>query len=434
MRRVSRPGRLILSTVTIGVLVGIGATGFHFVADRFGEILFAWVESQTAASRLPFVLIVPTVGLGLVGLILQYYPPGREGGVREVFESLEQHAGVIPFNRIWNVGLSALVLAFGGSVGPEGPMVQMGALVGSLVGRRCRLTRNSLQTLVRAGAAAGISAAFRSPAGGVLMALEVFGARFNRELTAISAAAGIAFLTRTAVLGDAYPFSLAVAPQAVPISALLLIATLMGLFAAPTGYLFISWLAKFKTFFPAGWPLSARVALGGLLVGAIGVYYPQVMSAGYPVIVKSLHGGLDLKLLVMLLFLKMLATWITFGSGAVGGLFAPTLVIGAMYGGAFGFGFHALLPALVPQPELYVLLGMIVMFGSIVKGYWSGLLLIADMSGAYQALLLPGIIAGGISFLLSWELHDLSVFGLPLEHARADAVVARRDNRVLSKR
>jgi len=75
-----------------------------------------------------------------------------------------------------------------------------------------------------------------------------------------------------------------------------------------------------------------------------------------------------------------------------------------------------------------------VMFGSIVKGYWSGLLLIADMSGAYQALLLPGIIAGGISFLLSWELHDLSVFGLPLEHARADAVVARRDNRVLSKR
>ncbi len=169
-------------------------------------------------------------------------------------------------------------------------------------------------------------------------------------------------------------------------------------------------------------------------MGAIGVYYPQVMSAGYPVIVKTLHGGLDLKLLVMLLFLKMLATWITFGSGAVGGLFAPTLVIGAMYGGAFGFGFHALVPALVPQPELYVLLGMIVMFGSIVKGYWSGLLLIADMSGAYQALLLPGIIAGGISFLLSWELHDLSVFGLPLEHQRADAVVARRDNRVLSKR
>src|SRR5260370_6278090 len=193
MPRISGPGRLILATVAIGVLVGIGARGFHFVADRFGDFLFTWVESQTAASRLPFVLIVPTLGLGLVGLILQYYPPGREGGVREVFESLELHAGVIPFNRIWNVGLSALVLAFGGSVGPEGPMVQMGALVGSLVGQRCGLADFSLQTLVRAGAAAGISAAFRSPAGGGLMALEGFRAQFNRGPTAVSARHGLRF-------------------------------------------------------------------------------------------------------------------------------------------------------------------------------------------------------------------------------------------------
>ena len=421
VRRVIGSGRLIVATIAIGVLAGIGATGFHFLADRLGEQLFAWVDSQTASSRLPFVLIVPTVGLGLIGLVLQYYPPGRLGGVREVFESIEHHAGVIPFERIWNVILSGLVLAFGGSVGPEGPMVQMGALVGSLVGQSMRLPASFLPAVVRAGAAAGIAAAFRSPAGGVLLTLEVFGAKFNRDLTAIAAAAGIGFLTRTALLGDAYPFALSSPAQAVPLSGLLLIAPLMGLAAAPTGHLFIRMLAKFRTLFPARWPLSARVALGGLLVGGIGVYYPQVMSAGYPVILKALHGGLDVKLFVLLLFLKMLATSITFGSGAVGGLFAPTLVMGAMYGGAFGFGFHALFPAAVPQPELYVLLGMIVMFGSIVKGYWSGLLMVADMSGAYHALLLPGIIAGGISFLLSWELGDESVFGLPLEGERARA-------------
>ena len=423
MRRLVGPGRLILATIAIGVMVGIGATGFHFLADRFGEWLFAWVESQTASSRLPFVLVVPTIGLGLVGLVLQRYPPGRLGGVREVYESLERHVGIIPFERIWNVILSALVLAFGGSVGPEGPMVQMGALVGSLVGQRCGLSEAPLQTAVRAGAAAGIAAAFRSPAGGVLLALEVFGAKFNRDLTAISAAAGIGFLTRTAILGDAYPFALAYQAQPLPLPALLLIVPLMGLVAAPTGHLFIRMLAKFRAFSSGGWPLSLRVAFGGLLVGAIGIYYPQVMSAGYPVIVKSLHGALDVKLFVILLVLKILATCITFGSGAVGGLFAPTLVIGAMYGGAFGFGFHALFPQVVPQPELFVLLGMIVMFGSIVKGYWSGLLMVADMSGAYQALLLPGIIAGGISFLLSWELHDESVFGLPLEGERPHAAV-----------
>ena len=427
MRRVSGPGRLIAATIAIGALVGLGATGFHFLADRLGEFLFAWAETHGAASRLPFVLIVPTLGLGLVGLVLQYYPPARLGGVREVYEAIERHAGVIPFERIWNVILSGLVLAFGGSVGPEGPMVQMGALVGSWVGRRCGFSTLPLQTVVRAGAAAGIAAAFRSPAGGVLLALEVFGAKFNRDLTAISAAAAIGFLTRTALLGDAYPFALPVQAQAVPLSGLLLVAPLMGLAAAPTGHLFIRSLEKFKTLFPRRWPLAARVALGGLLVGAIGIYYPQVMSAGYPVIVKSLHGGLDVKLFVLLLFLKMLATSITFGSGAVGGLFSPTLVMGAMYGGAFGFGIHALFPEAVPQPELFVLLGMIVMFGSIVKGYWSGLLLVADMSGAYQALLLPGIIAGGISFLLSWELHDESVFGLPLEREPAAGVRRARE-------
>src|SRR5437868_441025 len=159
MRRVLGSGRLIVVTIVIGVLAGIGATGFHFLADAFGEWLFAWAESMTASSRLPFVLLVPTIGLGLVGLVLQYYPPGRLGGVREVYDSIEQHAGVIPFERIWNVILSALVLAFGGSVGPEGPMVQMGALVGSLVGQSARLPDSNLPTAVRAGAAAGIAAA-----------------------------------------------------------------------------------------------------------------------------------------------------------------------------------------------------------------------------------------------------------------------------------
>ena len=121
---------------------------------------------------------------------------------------------------------------------------------------------------------------------------------------------------------------------------------------------------------------------------------------------------------MILLLLKMVATSITFGSGAVGGLFAPTLFMGAMFGGAFGLGLHALSPVVVPQPEIYILIGMVVMFGSIVKGYWSGLLLVADMSGCYNAILLPGIIAGGISFLVSWHLHDRSIFDLPLAAER----------------
>jgi chloride channel protein, CIC family len=407
--------RLLLATILAGVLSGLGAVGFHYLADVFGEQLFAWAETNAAPMRLPYVVIVPTVGLFLVGLVLQRFPETRPGGVREVLDALERHGSVIPAVRILNVILSGLVLAFGGSVGPEGPMVQMGALVGSVTGQRCGLTPQNLQTLVRAGAAAGIAAAFRSPAGGVLLTLEIFGAKFNRDLTAIAAAAGIGYLVRTAILGDAYPFRPAVAIEPLPLTSLLLLAPLMGLAAAPAGHLFIRLFERCRTVLPPQWPLAARVALGGFLVGTIGIWYPQVMSAGYPVIQRSLGEGMAVPLFVTLLALKMLATSITFGSGAVGGLFAPTLVIGALYGGAFGYGFHEIAPGLAPQPELFVLLGMVAMFSSIIKGYWSGLLMVADLSGCYHQLLLPGVIAGGISYLLSWELYERSIFGLSID-------------------
>ena len=407
--------RLIAATVMAGLLSGLAAVAFHYLADVFGEQLFAWAEANAAPMRLPYVVMVPTVGLLMVGLMLQRFPETRLGGVREVLEALERQGGVIPIVRILNVILSGLVLAFGGSVGPEGPMVQMGALAGSVVGQRLKLSGLNLQTIVRAGAAAGIAAAFRSPAGGVLLTLEVFGAKFNSDLAAIATAAGIGYLVRTAILGDAFPFRPSTAIEPLPLTGLLLVVPLMGLVAAPTGHLFIRLFGYCQTIFPKHWPLAARVALGGFLVGVIGIWYPQVMSAGYPVIHRSLSGGMTVQLFVALLALKMLATSITFGSGAVGGLFAPTLVIGALYGGAFGYGFHQIAPQAAPQPELFVLLGMVVMFSSIIKGYWSGLLMVADLSGCYHQLLLPGVIAGGISFFLSWEIHDRSIFGLSID-------------------
>lgn len=417
MSRLVGFSRLLTATIVAGLLAGVGAIAFHYLADIFGDALFRWAESSAWLQRLPVVVVVPTVGLFLVGLVLQRVPASRLGGVREVLDGIERHAGVIPPIGLLNVFLSGLVLAFGGSVGPEGPMVQLGATAGSWVGQRLRLTRADLQTVVRAGTAAGIAAAFRSPAGAVLLTLEVFGARFNRDLTAIALAAGLGYLTRTALLGDAYPFQPSEAMTPVPLVGLLLVVPLMGLVGAPTGHLFIRMFERFKTVFPARWPLAANVALGGLCVGLIGIWFPQVLSAGYPVIERSVHGGMPVYLFVILLLLKMLATSITFGSGAVGGLFAPTLVMGALFGGAVGYGVHAVAPEVVPQPELFVLLGMVVMFGSIVKGYWSGLLMVADMSGCYHQLLLPGVIAGGVAFFVSWEMHDRSIFGLSIDPA-----------------
>jgi CIC family chloride channel protein len=413
--RITNASRLIGATLSAGILAGVGAVGFHYLADYLDDVLFAWVDAQKAISRLPFVLIVPTAGLFLIGLFLQKFPSSRIGGVREVLESLQHHEGRVPLVRILNVIMSGLVLAVGGSVGPEGPMVEFGALVGSQCGQFFRLTKRQLETLVRAGASAGISAVFRSPAGGVLLTLEIFGARFNRDLTAVAIAAGIGYLVRTSLLGDAYPFRPNVTLDALPAFTMLVVIPLMGALAAFAGHFFISMFNRWKTVFPSQWPLWFRVTLGGAMVGAIGIWFPQVLSSGYSTIRQGVSGEIGFELFVILLLLKMLATSITFGSGAVGGLFAPTLVIGALFGGAFGYGVHSIMPAAIPQPALFVLLGMIVMFGSIVKGYWSGLLMIADLSGCYHQLLLPGVIAGGISYLMSWELHDQSIFGLTVD-------------------
>jgi CIC family chloride channel protein len=414
-RRSSGSTKLVLATVLTGGLAGVGSIGFHYLADS--SSLLAWCEAHSLF-HLPLVLVLPTLGLFLVGLALQYVPESRFGGVKEVFDALEKGHAVIPMRRIFNVILSGLVLAAGGSVGPEGPMVQMGALIGSQVGQRVGVAKRHLELIVQAGAAAGIAAAFRSPAGGVLLVLELFGARFNRGLAAIGVASVLGYAARTVIVGDAYPFRPKATMETLPLATSFLIVPLMGLLGAPTGHLFIWMFNRFKTLFPARWSITMRVTLGGLMVGVIANWFPQMLSAGYPLIEQSVGGGVGLQLCVVLLGLKMLATSITLGSGAVGGLFAPTLVIGAMFGGAFGLGLHRLAPAAAPQPELFVLLGMIVMFGSIAKGYWSGLLMVADMSGCYHQLLLPGVIAGGISFLISWEMHDLSIFGLPIDPAR----------------
>ena len=409
--------RMIGATILAGVLAGLGAIGFHYVADSLGEILLGWANTRTTATRLPYIVMVPTAGLFLIGWFLQKFPESRIGGVREVLDSLNLHQGKVRLVRLLNVIMSALVLAVGGSVGPEGPMVQLGALAGSQSGQWFGLSKSALLTLVRAGAAAGIAAAFRSPAGGVLLTLEIFGAKLDRDLAAIATAAGIGYILRTTLLGDAYPFRPTDPMDPLPLLTLFTVVPLMGLLAAPTGHFFIRMFALLPKAFPEAWPLWLRVTVGGAAVGVIGIWFPQIMSAGYPTILSGIHGQIGVALFVILLLLKMLATSITFGSGAVGGLFAPTLVIGSLFGGAFGYGLHALVPAAVPQPELFVLMGMIVMFGSIVKGYLSGLFMIADMSGCYHQLLLPGVIAGGISYLVSWELHDRSIFGLTLDPA-----------------
>ena len=200
-------------------------------------------------------------------------------------------------------------------------MVQWGAMVGSQTGRFCRVTKAQLQTLARAGAAAGISAVFRSPAGSVLLTLEIFGAGFDRDLPAIAIASGIGYLVRITILGDAYPFRPLQTLVPLSIATTVIVLPLMGVIAAYTGHLFIMLFERRDKVLPARWPLWFRVTLGGAMVGFIAIWFPQILSAGYPTIRLGIDGHYGFWIFVVLLLLKMLATTITFGSGAVGGTF-----------------------------------------------------------------------------------------------------------------
>ena len=149
---------LICATISAAVLAGVGAVLFHYLSDGLFETLFTWVNTRETFAGIPRVVTVPTAGLLLIGLFLQRFPASRIGGVKEVLESLQLHHARVPMERILNVTMGGLVLAVGGSVGPEGPMVQLGALLGSKCGQFFRLTGRELEMLVRAGASAGISA------------------------------------------------------------------------------------------------------------------------------------------------------------------------------------------------------------------------------------------------------------------------------------
>jgi H+/Cl- antiporter ClcA len=155
---------LTLATVATGLSAGIGSVAFHYLAD--GDWLATWSAPHSALARLPIVLVIPTLGLLLIGLVLQFIPESRIGGVKEVLEALQHAHAVIPVRRMLNVILSGLVLALGGSVGPEGPMIQMGALLGSQIGQRHRCVRQHLPLMVRAGEPQGLpQLSVRRPAG-----------------------------------------------------------------------------------------------------------------------------------------------------------------------------------------------------------------------------------------------------------------------------
>jgi chloride channel protein, CIC family len=404
--------------VAVGIGAGAGAAVFRWLimtATRLftGRGDYAAVAGA-ANPHVPglgrwFVLVTPVIAGLLYGpLVHAFAREARGHGVPEVMYAVAEHGGRIrPQVASVKAVASALCIGGGGSVGREGPIVQIGSALGSALGQLLRLPESRLRILVACGAAGGIAATFNTPIAGVFFALELILADFAVEsFAAVVLAAVAASALSRAAFGD-HPF-LALPGFTISAPIQYVAYALLGVLAAGVGIGWSRTLYLIEDLCDRLWrgPQWLRPAVGGLILGGVLVALPQMYGVGYPVLGRAVAGGYAAGFVLVLLVGKIVATSLTIGIGGSGGVFAPSLFIGTMLGEAFGLALHALDPALAPNPGAYALVGMGAVFAGAARTPITAVLIMFELTGEYRIILplmLAIALAAGLSKLLS---HD----------------------------
>jgi len=409
---------IVLLAVAIGVLGGFAAIGFRLLIDLVQ--LGAWRQSSYTLdylAALPFwwKILAPALGGLVVGLITTRFAREARGhGVPEVMESVALHGGRMrPRVVIAKLFASGISIGSGGSVGREGPIVQIGSALGSTVGQWLKVDMRRLRTLVGCGAAAGIAATFNAPVAGALFAVEVILGDFGvAQFSPIVISSVAATVISRHFLGDFPAFEVPAYTLEHP-SELLAYAGL-GILAGFVALAFIRTLYKSEDAFERlALPLPIRAAFGGTLIGLIGVWAPQIFGVGYEAIGEALHGRLIWQFMLILVALKILAVSITIGSGGSGGVFAPSLFIGAMLGGAVGTLVSQIWPTGTELTGAYALVGMGAVVGATTHAPITAILIIFEMTGDYK-IILPLMISCIIATLLATRLQRGSIYTMKL--------------------
>jgi len=417
--------------VTTAVLVGIGG-GFGAVAFRALIQLFKTLSFDALGSALGFmgpyyVIIVPAVGGLFVGPLIYFLAREAKGhGVPEVMAAVAVAGGRIRPIVVFVKSLaSSICIGTGGSVGREGPIVQIGSALGSTLGQALKFSEARIRNLVACGAAAGIAATFNAPIGGVLFALEIILGEFSvRYFSTVVIASVTASVIGRIFFGDVPSFL--IPPYALVNPLELPLYVLLGLIAAPVAVLFVRVLYWLEDVFESWrFPEYLKPAVGGLIIGLLGLQSPYLFGVGYEAVEDALHNQLALKMVVVLIFLKILATSFTIGSGGSGGVFAPSLFIGSMLGGAFGLLVHQWLPDKTALPGAYALVGMAAVFAAAARAPITSILILFEMTQDYR-IILPLMLATVVSTLVASRLEPESIYTLKLKRRGID-VYARRD-------
>jgi len=427
-------GRLILYSLLVGIAAGLGAVAFFYLLMAFQSFALGHIEGyyppQAGSERIEhapqmptrpwLVVAVPTVGGLICGILVFGLAPEAEGhGTDALVRAFHRLRGTIrarvPFVKS---AASIITIGTGGSAGREGPIAQIGAGFGSYLATKLGMSVRDRRMLMLAGAAGGIGAIFRAPLGGALFVSEVLYSSTALETAAVipcfisSIAAytvfslvygtGLAFKTPAGLtFGGAaeLPFYLAFA----------VLLALVGYI-----YVLVFYGMRDRFFHKLPIPRFVKPAVGGFLLGCLALAYPQLMSGGYGWVQEAIDGKLALQLMLILCFGKIVATSCTISSGGSGGVFAPSLYIGAMLGGAYGLACQQFFPNVILHPEAFVLVGMGGFFAGVARVPLTAMLMVCEMSGNY-GLLVPLMLVCIVNVAIlspRWTLYEEQVFAL----------------------
>jgi chloride channel protein, CIC family len=423
---------MIICAVLIGLIAGYGAVGIRWLIEHISLLSYSGegsVLERIIAAPWYMKIIVPAVGGLIVGPIIYFFAPEAKGhGVPEVMQAVINRNGIIrPRVAVVKAFASAVTIGTGGSVGREGPIIQIGSAIGSSLGQFFRVPAKRMKTLVACGAAAGIAAAFNAPIGGALFALEIILMEFTAaQLSPIIISSVIATVISHAYEGDIAAFQIENTYHLVTNMEVLMYFPL-GALCGVIAWIFIKalyasedwWDDKFKI------PSYFKPAIGGLLIGVLAIYFPQIMGVGYSAISAALEGNLahiatetwmvqNIWLLALiLLFVKVISTSITLGSGGSGGVFAPSLFMGVMGGALYGILVHTLFPGITGGYGMYALVAMSGLVAGTTRAPLTAIIIVFEMTKEIT-IILPLMITVTLAMIISSKLSRESIYTLKL--------------------
>jgi len=396
---------LVLALV-IGALTGMAVVAFILLTERMGMRLYPVGGAPWRR------LLFPVVGsLGIGYLLYRYFPDARGSGVPQTKAALYAREGRITLRTVLGKFFcTSATLASGIPLGREGPSVQVGAGIGSVLGRLLGLRSEQVKNLIPVGAAAAIAAAFNTPLAAVLFSLEeIVGDLHAPVIGAVVLASATAWMVLRVFLGNHPLFKVPqyqlVSPAEFAVYAVLGVAG--GVVSAAFAKLLLGMRERFLRF-----PQKTvwfQPVVGGLLVGVVGWFVPQVLGVGYGFVGDALNGNMAFNLMLLLVVLKLITVTTSYASGNAGGIFGPALFIGAMLGGTVGTAAHHLFPAYTATPGAYALVGMGAVFAGIVRAPMTSVLMIFEMTQDY-AVIVPLMIANLVSLFISSRLQHEPIY------------------------